>query len=713
MNAEDQTSDASNGMAPVEASPPQQRATGSDGLDPVGAATDILALAASMVPGIGPVAGLFTGWLMQALFPSKSVDVWESIKDQVNKVVDEKITTERFKRLTDKLTGIRDNYADYHVLVTLDDDPVSIYQKWDIVYSSVNGSIAEFQNKDYAVAQVPLFIQLANLQILLLRDLYLHGKRWGVPQGTIDMYAKKLNEFTRPTNDTENYETHYSKWAADHYQEGHSGINTDWDRLAYTRVMYVNGFQQSEIWPYLNPVKYPEGHDVVGILGAQEVFNGPWGRIPGNIPAECTAPGVSRGEITQLRMWEGKYASHKRPCGILLRYGGVYTATVGSKDGTMHDWQISNYGYMTRIWVEGQHNDGIIGVTRFSFALDSGFESEWIGNDPHSSRVTRDFSIPGYYVSSIHAGNPDTTRKNLGWMVIGFRPLPRPRRAASADPTEGKTYILRSVHNGRIAKLESLSTWPGIGIILGGGPDSTSTHWTVTDLSCLQNGYSEKYMATTYLLPDVEQTHSLHPFVFQKQHDGTYTIQSKQPQYSYLSVDQAGTKLVQQSKLDPDDRKMRWVFEEVDSARQPYTVQDGPILTLNVVEQDVGYFKAGVTLSNPENAPAAIAEGWRLSFYLPKGLGGTVNVSEGDGAELDPAQPQPDTYGLPVTVAAASWSLKQVIEPGESFTFSLTGGAEAPTFDIRDIRIRPDQPRINGRPIDDGSINEPDRPTHI
>ncbi|MFK8851468.1 hypothetical protein [Streptomyces sp. Ac-502] len=113
--------------------------------------------------------------------------------------------------------------------------------------------------------------------------------------------------------------------------------------------------------------------------------------------------------------------------------------------------------------------------------------------------------------------------------------------------------------------------------------------------------------------------------------------------------------------------------------------------------QDVGYFEAAVTVSNPENG-RTIAAGWRLSFLLSKGLGGPVNVT-GDPVTPEVVSARPDDRGLLVELRTAPWSAKKEIKPGESFTFTLTGGAETGITDLRSIHIQADIPRIDGIPV--------------
>ncbi|WP_327233635.1 hypothetical protein OG349_06285 [Streptomyces sp. NBC_01317] len=275
-------------------------------------------------------------------------------------------------------------------------------------------------------------------------------------------------------------------------------------------------------------------------------------------------------------------------------------------------------------------------------------------------------------------------------------------------PELGKTYLLQSVNSGMFADLESLS-FTTENIVQGTDPCAASAHWTVVepyghyadpDDHSMRNEYSGLY----FMLNEapaigwrVMQGHRdwgyRNNVKYQKAADGTYSIRGGS-KYVSTADDTPGSVLMQVTDFDPDDAKMKWWFIDIGHAQiwaSNVTVEVAAVPG----QQQRDYFKAEVILRNP--AQGEPLTDWALSFHLSKGLGGTVSVAEGDGVELVLAQP--DSRGLAIAVQAADWSHKKTIQPSDSFTFTLSGGAEHATEDISTLPIRADDCRVNGVPV--------------
>ncbi|MFE4976440.1 hypothetical protein ACFRAR_30600 [Kitasatospora sp. NPDC056651] len=191
-------------------------------------------------------------------------------------------------------------------------------------------------------------------------------------------------------------------------------------------------------------------------------------------------------------------------------------------------------------------------------------------------------------------------------------------------------------------------------------------------------------------------------FAWTRQDDGTYVVSRGAQGFLTTNVDT----LVDAAVFDPEDPRMRWVFVKAVPRRRHDRTR--PSLALRTRRRDVGYFEAAVTVSNPAHG-RTIPANWRLSLVLPPELGGPVNAT-GHPITPEVVSAKPHDRGLRVELRAAPWSARKAIEPGETFTFTLTGGTATATTDIRNVHIWADIPRIDGLPID--NTTHPEHGTH-
>lgn len=134
------------------------------------------------IPFVGLVAGFAAGKFLDWLFPTGSSMTWDQIKERVEGIVKEEISKNNYENVRNELKGIADNvgeYSDFAMRADLTDPKAreSLRTKWHIARGQFNASRPKFQAERDAVLLAPLFVQLANLEIMVLRDALLNGEK--------------------------------------------------------------------------------------------------------------------------------------------------------------------------------------------------------------------------------------------------------------------------------------------------------------------------------------------------------------------------------------------------------------------------------------------------------------------------------------------------------------------------------------------------------
>ena len=141
----------------------------------------------SLIPEVGEVLSVF----VEAFWPADKEDGWGEIKDEVEQVVDKKISEEVWKRNSQGLKGLRANFDNYLVHLKDSKDVNEISQDWHAANSQFQQWVPQFQEPGFEVLLLPLFAQVANLHLALLRDGVLFGAKWGMQPDTVQSYAKQ------------------------------------------------------------------------------------------------------------------------------------------------------------------------------------------------------------------------------------------------------------------------------------------------------------------------------------------------------------------------------------------------------------------------------------------------------------------------------------------------------------------------------------------
>ncbi|MGF7056315.1 hypothetical protein GGC47_005533 [Bosea sp. OAE752] len=247
-----------------------------------------------------PEVGVGLGAMVYVFWPHSGEDVWSEIREKVEELVDQKLATYTYDRVQDSLKGLRSNLNDYLAAAASKDLDVT-GQAWMVAAGDFDQQLPSFQASGYEVVLLPLFAQFANLNLMLLRDGVSAGKSWGWTAAYQDVVRKKLADKIAA----------YSSYADTTFKKGLEhrikAVKRD-DHLCepfrtvnrFTREMTLNTLDFKNLWPYLDPVKYPTP---VRVYLDREIYSDPVGSCDGSGPIQLPKP--PRQLPTQIHVWGG------------------------------------------------------------------------------------------------------------------------------------------------------------------------------------------------------------------------------------------------------------------------------------------------------------------------------------------------------------------------------------------------------------------------
>ncbi|HHB1656059.1 TPA: insecticidal delta-endotoxin Cry8Ea1 family protein [Bacillus cereus] len=163
---------------------------------------NIVTTAVSFVPQIGSILSGISSMYYDSIGPSlKPSEIWKSIREYAENLVNEKISDADYNRLFTTLKGLANSLKEYKVHFdahynssTKIDSGEIVYEKFSNVSSLFDKHISDFQMEGKEIVSLPLFAQAAQLHLLLLRDVAVYGKEWGVPDNQLNVYKNSLKE---------------------------------------------------------------------------------------------------------------------------------------------------------------------------------------------------------------------------------------------------------------------------------------------------------------------------------------------------------------------------------------------------------------------------------------------------------------------------------------------------------------------------------------
>jgi len=200
-----------------------------------------------------PIAGYIGDTLISLLWPDSSTDVWEQVQNDVATLLNETIDQTIYTQLSLKLSGLLGVYANY-INSLKSGDLGTIKDNWTAAHDQFTADSKGFQQPG---PFVPLFVQVVNLQLALLKDGVENGLNWNWQPVYVDQIHQELKEAIYDS-------TH---WVESAYSTGLLPLSTPppgiggsstaaavWQQQnVYVRAMVLTVWDFVFLWPYFDP----------------------------------------------------------------------------------------------------------------------------------------------------------------------------------------------------------------------------------------------------------------------------------------------------------------------------------------------------------------------------------------------------------------------------------------------------------------------------
>jgi hypothetical protein len=251
-----------------------------------------------LVGKANPQAGAVVQALVAAFWPSNR-DVWSEIREQVERLVDQKIETEVYKQAAAALKG-------YQAQIQLFGSKIAegvnetIRGTFLAIEPIFTGDIEKFRVESHEVLLLPFFAQAATMHLSLLHDAANHGKAWGMDIRNIDGVSQRL----------EAAKTAYKKYVTDTIAAGlkkvreRTGRNDHQcqpfrDVNKFTREMTLMAADFADLWPVFGRYDTPPKTT----MPSREIYSDPFGTADdsGDIFARLRKPPSK--PISEMTIW--------------------------------------------------------------------------------------------------------------------------------------------------------------------------------------------------------------------------------------------------------------------------------------------------------------------------------------------------------------------------------------------------------------------------
>lgn len=405
-----------------------------DGFEDLNNDTKIaITTALQLVPDVGG----FVSALIDIIWPGSGNGPWDTVRSQVEALVDQKLADDDYNRVTGNLAGLSTVIENYKTQVKLNAD---IKTYWIDAYDDFDLYQPNFQQKNDEVLLLPLFAQFANLYLSLLRDAVKFGASWGMTDGEIQTYATKLtdkiNEFTTYAN------TWYTNGRAPKLQIPRDDAKVEPFRStnAYDRYMTMGVLDFMDAWPYYDLTKYPNGSqnsDGTNIpLFTREIYSDPFGNRVNvdKYPPNFALPSEATQFPTQLTVWGNKDIG-----AVQLTYpagGGPGGATTTPRMGDQTSGNPNTFYPSANQPIQlasvsydyTRENTSTMVINTLQFTLS--YDGNTPNRTPQLGQALGQFKVDVWYLnyalSSIYIdGVDDTLQQYANCIVFGFKRFPQ------------------------------------------------------------------------------------------------------------------------------------------------------------------------------------------------------------------------------------------------------------------------------------------------
>lgn len=374
-----------------------------------------------------PVVGGLLSHLLFAFWPPSGVDLWGEIKQKVEVLINQQISTDEYNRVQSKLgsaqdsSGLVGNLQSYLLSVSPNSNKLDPKTTWTDAHEAFVNAQSAFQQSGIELLLLPLFAQFANMHLSLMRD--------GVQQG---WYSADRLQF-RIKN--------YSDYVDQQYQSGYQSraqANQGFNYLnEYVQAMQVSVMNFRETWPYFDPTTYPP--PVKAAFTNQTYFT-----ISGSLGNQCgdyDLPTIPATPITNIDVYwlEDLYDDYNLVLGTQVNYAGTQESYTGVLiDGSLPpinkpcDPDNDYFCYFKNstsvsadnpiVAVQGIYDTGG-GTYCVDFIRQDGSSTGQIPSQNQQDGPTSYSITPpkGYYLSSVWVPSGDGFYNSAADMVFGFR----------------------------------------------------------------------------------------------------------------------------------------------------------------------------------------------------------------------------------------------------------------------------------------------------
>ncbi|KAG8703028.1 hypothetical protein FRC09_004393 [Ceratobasidium sp. 395] len=164
----------------------------------------VITTALGYIPAVGPIISALVGLFWPK--DSAAMGIWEEIKAEVEKMINQKIDEAVFGLMKQELDGLGKACRLYVGVIKANPHDFDSIREHFISVNTVFVQCApKFQNPGHEWTLGPLFAIFTQIHISLLRDCVLHGSKWGWSSGVYQYYV----ELTRQT--IEDYNKYFDK----------------------------------------------------------------------------------------------------------------------------------------------------------------------------------------------------------------------------------------------------------------------------------------------------------------------------------------------------------------------------------------------------------------------------------------------------------------------------------------------------------------------
>lgn len=273
-----------------------------------------------------PEAGGLISGLVGVLWPETGKDTWALMRERIEALINQKLSDFKYQDVKDWLAGLKNVIDGYTQALEASRNHSASYitEKYNAAISHFDAGSPHFTTRDYETLLLPLFAQMANMHLALLRDGVLHGTQWG----WTDKIRASIESNLRAR--IKSYGEWVQRWhqhTCDRFEvPSHGNNKAQWAaRNHYVRNITLQVLDIAFYWPYFDPAAGPAP------TLTRELYSDPHGSANASENPLSVDASV-RARLSGLMIWGGH-----RIDAVQQRFGtDEWGPRQGSPDGGAH-----------------------------------------------------------------------------------------------------------------------------------------------------------------------------------------------------------------------------------------------------------------------------------------------------------------------------------------------------------------------------------------